>query len=127
MKIITKALIIAIIGVMVIDYFSHLFFSSPMETLPYFWAKMTMYFVFSILFLSVINLSKHEFSKVAVAGVVVASLWGSLLQYPAVHIRLLSLRDCFGGFEFFRDGTIWNWFGLRNGAYSCFYWRLLCG
>lgn len=70
------AVIISAVGVYVIDYFSHLLFSSPMETTPYFLAKLTLYFMFSILFLSFTDVSKKEFIKVAVAGVVVSSLWG---------------------------------------------------
>ena len=76
MKTIIKSLLIAVVGVLVIDYFSHLLFSNPMEPLPYFLAKMTLYFVFSMIFLSVINLSEKEFVKVLVGGVAVASLWG---------------------------------------------------
>jgi hypothetical protein len=75
-KIILKSLFIAAIGVLVIDYFFHLFFSNPMETPPYFMAKMTLYFVFSLIFLSNFNLEAREFFKVAAAGVIVASTWG---------------------------------------------------
>jgi hypothetical protein len=85
LKIITKSLLIALSGVFVVDYFSHLAFSSPMETWPYFWAKATWYFVFSIIFLSVIKLEKNEFIKVAVGGVLVASLWGAYYNIlPAI-------------------------------------------
>ena len=75
-KIAISSLLISINGVFVIDYFSHLLFSNPMETIPYFIAKATVYFIFSIVFLSVLNLEKNEFIKVAVGGIVVASLWG---------------------------------------------------
>lgn len=75
-KIIIKALIISIIGVLVIDYFFHLFFSNPMETPTYFMAKMTLYFLFSIVFLYFFKAGKNEFYKVVIAGIVVASLWG---------------------------------------------------
>ena len=75
-KIVIQSLIIAVIGVYVIDYFSHLLFSNPMETTPYFLAKLTLYFVFSILFLSFIDISKKEFIKVVVAGIIVSLLWG---------------------------------------------------
>ncbi len=74
--IVLQSLLISGIGVFVIDYFSHLLFSNPMETIPYFWAKFTLYFVFSILFLSLINVSKKEFIKVFVAGVIVSLLFG---------------------------------------------------
>ncbi len=76
MKIVIKSLLISGIGVFVIDYFSHLLFSNPMETIPYFWAKMALYFVFSILFLSFTDVSKKEFMKVTAAGIVVSLLWG---------------------------------------------------
>ena len=75
-KVIINALLISLIGVFVIDFFSHLFFSDPMETLPYFLAKATLYLLFSILFLSVMNLKKNEAFKVIIAGIIVASLWG---------------------------------------------------
>ncbi len=76
LKIGISALLIAAIGVFGVDYFSHLLFSSPMETGPYFMSKWTLYFVFSIVFLSIFTLQKHEFGTVAGAGVVVAALWG---------------------------------------------------
>lgn len=71
-----RSVMIAIIGVFVIDYFSHLLFSSPMETFAYFVAKMTFFIIFSVLFLSVLDLNRNEFVKVAIGGVVVSSLWG---------------------------------------------------
>lgn len=77
LKIIAKALLLSLSGVFVIDYFSHLLFSSPMETVPYFLAKATLYFVFSIIFLAVLKLENNEFIKVAFGGVVVAALWGA--------------------------------------------------
>lgn len=76
MKIIIKALLLSVVGVFVIDYFSHLFFSNPMETMPYFLAKLALYFVFSIVFLSFLNLQKKEFTKVLIGGIVVSLLWG---------------------------------------------------
>lgn len=75
-KIVITSLLISAIGVLVIDYFSHLFFSDPMETLPYFMAKLVFYFLFSIIFLSIFNVNEKEFIKVSVAGVTVALLWG---------------------------------------------------
>lgn len=75
-KIIVSSLFISIVGVFVIDYFSHLLFSNPMETVPYFVAKATVYFIFSIIFLSALNLDKNEFIKVAIGGIIVASFWG---------------------------------------------------
>lgn len=69
-------MIIAVVGVFGVDYFSHLLFSDPMETVPYFVSKFILYLFFSIVFLSLFKLQKHEFGTVAGAGVVVASLWG---------------------------------------------------
>lgn len=75
-KIILSSILIPLIGVGVIDYFSHLFFSKPMETPAYFAGKMIMFFVFSLLFLNFIKLEKKEFIKVVAGGIIVASLWG---------------------------------------------------
>lgn len=76
-RIVISSIIISVIAVFVIDYFSHLLFSNPMETIAYFLAKMAMYFIFSIIFLSSTNLSRKESIKVIVGGVIVASIWGS--------------------------------------------------
>ena len=76
MRILLSSIIISFIGVFVIDYFSHLFFSDPMETTGYFWMKAVTFFVFSILFLNYVNLAEHELRKVVIGGIVVASLWG---------------------------------------------------
>jgi hypothetical protein len=76
-KILISSVLISVIGVMVVDYFSHLLFSNPMETLPYFFAKMALFFVFSFLFLSISSLKKKEFVKVAIAGVTVSLIWGT--------------------------------------------------
>jgi hypothetical protein len=75
-RIIFGALIISLIGVFVIDYFSHLLFSDPMETTVYFWAKAVAFFLFSLVFLKYVNLREHELRKVVIGGIVVASLWG---------------------------------------------------
>ena len=84
-KIIINSIFISVIGIFVIDYFSHLLFSNPMETTGYFLAKMTLYFVFSIIFLSVLNLQKKELTKVIIAGIVVALIWGSYYNiFPAI-------------------------------------------
>lgn len=56
-----------------------------METAPYFMAKMTLYFVFSIIFLSIFNLKEKEFIKVSTAGVSVALMWGVYYNiFPAI-------------------------------------------
>lgn len=70
------SLFISVVGVFGIDYFSHLFFSDPMETNGYFVAKMIVYFIFSILLLSFFDVGKNEFVKVGIAGIAVSSLWG---------------------------------------------------
>jgi hypothetical protein len=77
LKILLGSILIPLIGVLVIDYFSHLFFSDPMETLPYFLAKMAFYFIFSLIFLAIFNPEKNEFLKVAGAGIAVALIWGA--------------------------------------------------
>ena len=77
LRIFIASLLISVIGVFVIDYFSHLLFSSPMETLGYFFGKMALYFIFSIIFLAVFNLRKGEFVKVIIAGIVVSLIWGA--------------------------------------------------
>jgi hypothetical protein len=77
MKIAIKSFLISVIGVFVIDYFSHLLFSNPMETVPYFVTKMALYFAFSMIFLFVFNLEEKEFAKVLIAGIGVALLWGA--------------------------------------------------
>jgi uncharacterized BrkB/YihY/UPF0761 family membrane protein len=79
------SLIIAIIGVFVVDYFSHKFFSNPMETIPYFFAKAAWYVIFSFLFLSFMNLKKKEFGKVLIGGIIVSALWGAYYNvFPVV-------------------------------------------
>ncbi len=61
-------------------------------------AKMTLYFVFSIIFILIFNLRRNEFVKVAVAGIVVSSLWGmyynilpSIFDYYPFGIPLAGL------------------------------------
>lgn len=76
LKILIQSVLIGVIGVYGIDYFSHLFFSDPMETIPYFLAKMVWYIIFSIFFLTFIDSKKYEFRKVLIAGIIVASIWG---------------------------------------------------
>ncbi len=71
-----SSLLITVVGVFVVDYFSHLVFSDPMETMPYFMTKAAVYFVFSLLFLSFVNLESKRFLKVFIAGIVVALMWG---------------------------------------------------
>lgn len=85
LKIIVSSLLISVIGVFGVDYFFHLFFSNPMETLSYFLAKMTLYFVFSIAFLFFFNLKKQQFLKVFIAGIVVSLIWGTYYNIlPAI-------------------------------------------
>ncbi len=75
-KIIFGALLTALIGVFGVDYFSHKFFSTPMENTAYFLIKLGLYFVFSLIFLYGMNLKKKEFIKVLIGGIIVASLFG---------------------------------------------------
>ena len=75
-KILVWSVLIAILGVFIVDYFSHLLFSDPMETTGYFLGKATLYIVYSIIFLSVVDLKKNELLKVIIGGVIVASIWG---------------------------------------------------
>jgi hypothetical protein len=85
LKIGIGSLLIAAIGVFGVDYFSHLLFSSPMETIPYFWAKYAAYAVFSFVFLSLFSLKKNVFITVTVAGIVAASLWGMYYNvFPSI-------------------------------------------
>ena len=105
-----SSILIAILGVFVIDYFSHLFFSEPMETIPYFIAKAVFYVIFSFLFLSFINLNRKESLKVVVGGVVVALLWGSyynilplVIGYYPFGIALVGLN--FLGMGLFGTGV----------------------
>ena len=97
-KIAISSLFISAIGVFVVDYFSHLLFSNPMETLPYFMAKSAVYFIFSIIFLSIFNLKERELVKVLVAGIAVSLLWGiyynvlpSIFDYYPFGISLRGL------------------------------------
>lgn len=76
LKIVISSILLSAIGVQGIDYIFHLLFSSPMETPAYFLAKMTLYFVSAMIFFSFFNLNKHQFFKVLVASIIVASFWG---------------------------------------------------
>jgi hypothetical protein len=77
MKTVITAFIIAAVGVFGVDYFSHLFLSSPMETLPYFWTKAALYFTFSLIFFSFTHRDNKEFKKVLIGGIAVALIWGA--------------------------------------------------
>lgn len=97
-KIAASSLLLSAIGVFVIDYFSHLLLSNPMETLPYFLTKSVFYFIFSIAFLSILNVTRAEFLKVSLAGITVSLLWGayynilpSLFHYYPFGISLNGL------------------------------------
>jgi len=110
LKILIQSAVISLIGVFVIDYFSHLLFSNPMETVPYFFAKSAVYFVFSLLFLSLLNLKKNEFFKVAIGGIIVALIWGAyynvlpeIFSYAPFGISLYGLS--FLGMGIFGTGV----------------------
>lgn len=71
------SLVISIVGVLGVDYFSHLLLSNPMETGAYFLIKLTWFFIFSVVFLSVTNSEKRNFIKVLGAGILVSLIWGA--------------------------------------------------
>ncbi len=75
-KIVLNSIMIATIGVMGVDYASHLLFSNPMETLEYFLAKMVLYFIFSFIFLCFFDLDNKRLFRVVVAGILVSFTWG---------------------------------------------------
>lgn len=77
MKKILASAVISDVGVFGVDYVSHLLFSSPMETLPYFWAKAMLYFAFSLIFLSLVKQDRRTFKNAVIAGIVVALIWGA--------------------------------------------------
>lgn len=110
--IMVSSVIISTVGVYVIDYFSHLLFSNPMETMPYFLAKLTLYFVFSILFLSFINVSKKEFIKVATAGIVVSSLWGMYYNIFPLIFDYYPFGISLGGLTFMGMGLLGTGFAF---------------
>lgn len=98
LRIVGTALLIAVVGVFGIDYFSHLLFSDPMETLGYFLAKWAVFFMFSCAFLYFMERQNNELLKVIGAGIVVSLLWGSyynvlplLLGYYPFGIPLAGL------------------------------------
>ena len=98
LKTFVRSIVIAIIGVFVIDYFSHLLFSNPMETTEYFYAKCLAYFIYSMIVLSTVNYKKSELLRVVISGVVIASLWGiyynvlpEILDYYPQGIALAGL------------------------------------
>lgn len=98
LKIVLHAILISVIGVFGVDFFSHLFFSKPMETTAYFIAKTIWFFVFSSLALSIINFKKHELKKVIITGIIIATTWGAyynvlpaLFDYYPLGISLKGL------------------------------------
>lgn len=110
-KIIIKSLSISVIGVFVVDYFSHFLFSNPMETIPYFLAKLAFYFVFSILFFSSIDVNKKEFVKIVITGIVVSLLWGfyynilPIIMDKVFHIEFYPFGIALNGLTFLRMGV----------------------
>lgn len=101
-----RSVLIAIVGVFVIDYFSHLLFSDPMETFSYFLAKMAFYIVFSFIFLSVLDLNKNEFIKVLIGGVVVSSLWGMYYNVLPIVFDYYPFGISLGGLSFLGMGIL---------------------
>jgi hypothetical protein len=105
-KIVFGSLLLTAVGVFVIDYLSHRLFSNPMETTAYFLGKATLYFVFSIIFMSFINLKENEFAKVAVAGVVVASIWGAYYNVLPLVIGYYPFGIALNGLSFLGMGLL---------------------
>jgi hypothetical protein len=90
-----SALLISLFAIM-FDALFHFIFSHPFESLPYFVAKFVVYSIFAFFFLLVIK--KITFLKTFVAGIIVASLWGTyynilppILHYSPFGIPLYGL------------------------------------
>lgn len=106
LKLIISSVLIAVVGVFVIDYLSHFLFSNPMETIGYFIGKMSLYFIFSIIFLSIVKLDKREFIKVAVGGIIVASLWGMYYNVLPVIFAYYPTGIALNGLSFLGMGLL---------------------
>jgi len=117
-RVFVSSLLIALVGVFVIDYFSHLLFSSPMETTGYFWGKASVYFVFSFIFLYVIHLEKREFWKVLAGGIIVASLWGMYYNVFPLFIDYYPTGISLNGLSFLGMGILGT--GLAFGTVHTF-------
>jgi len=76
-QVLIRSFVIAVVGVFGVDYFSHLLFSAPMETTSYFFAKLTLFFLFSLVFLSFFGSEETKFLKVLVGGIIVSLIWGT--------------------------------------------------
>lgn len=92
---VVRALLISLFAIM-FDALFHFIFSKPFESLPYFGAKFVVYSIFALLFLLIIR--KITFLKSFIAGVIVASLWGTyynilppILHYSPFGIPLYGL------------------------------------
>jgi hypothetical protein len=99
-----RSLLISLIGVFVIDYLAHLLFSHPMETLPYFIAKLVLYIVFSMIFLSKLDLEEREFMKVALGGVAVALIFGAYYNILPTIFGIYPFGIALGGLSFLGMG-----------------------
>ena len=113
LKIFISAVLISVIGVFIIDYFSHLLFSEPMETLGYFIAKAVAYFIFSLIFLAIFNLDKNKLVKIIAAGIVVASLWGMYYNIFPLIFEYYPFGIALNGLTFLGTGIFWT--GLAFG------------
>jgi len=71
--ILLHALTIGIIAI-ILDYLVHLTLTAPMETISYFLTKFVVFFIFSVIFLSIIR--KLTILKIVIGGIIVASIWG---------------------------------------------------
>lgn len=114
MKIVVQSLLITLIGVFVIDYFSHLLFSNPMETFGYFAAKSVLYFIFAIVFLSFFNLAEKEFGKVLIGGISVALFWGAYYNVFPLIFDYYPFGIALNGLTFLGMGLLGT--GLAFGA-----------
>ena len=117
-KIIINSLIISFVGVFIVDYFSHLLFSNPMETTGYFLGKMTLYFVLSVIFFLFSKLDKIRFIKVVIAGIIVALIWGTYYNILPSLFDFYPIGIALNGISFL-DMGLWGT-GLAFGIVHTF-------
>lgn len=115
-RLILASLITVIIAIS-IDYFIHLLFTDPMETLGYFTAKFLVFFVFSLIFFSIFSFVKLRQIYIIIGGIVVALIWGTyynilpaVSDYSTFGIPLSELA--FFGFE--NDIIVGLLFGITH-------------
>jgi len=111
-KIIQGSVIISTVGVFVVDYFSHLFLSKPMETTPYFLTKFSLYLIYSMIFLSFINLKNKEFIKVLIGGIIVSSIWGTYYNVLPIIFDFYPFGIPLEGLTFLNMGLVGTGFAF---------------